>query len=111
MRKFRTIIEKMPISFSGEYELLSFYQDDYNNYYVPKELTFKMLDSGMSVPESSKIRLNTTEVQELMDRLWGLGFRPSDMKAPEETLSATQNHLKDMRTIVFEHFLKGKKDA
>lgn len=40
-----------------------------------------------------------SQVQKLMDQLWQLGIRPSDIGSPGH-LAATQGHLADMRALV-----------
>jgi hypothetical protein len=46
--------------------------------------------------------LRTEKCQELMDRLWQLGLRPSEGTGSAGALAATQKHLDDMRKLVFE---------
>lgn len=46
--------------------------------------------------------LESDEVQELMDNLWHLGFRPSEGTGSAGALAATQKHLEDMRKIAFD---------
>ena len=46
--------------------------------------------------------LRPEEVQELMDNLWQLGFRPSEGTGSAGALAATQKHLDDMRKIAFD---------
>lgn len=111
MRTPRVFIEKVGISFNGEYEMLCCFKDDRGNFYVPNEVVFGLHEEGVAIPNSSKFPLTKETVQQMMDNLWAQGIRPSQMKTPEETLNATQNHLKDMRDIVFNYFLKGNKDA
>lgn len=42
---------------------------------------------------------NLSDLQSLMDQLWQLGMRPSDIGTPGH-LAATQAHLSDMRRLV-----------
>lgn len=46
-------------------------------------------------------RISPTDAQVLMDDLWSCGLRPTEGKGSAGALSATQNHLNDMRKIVF----------
>ena len=46
--------------------------------------------------------LASEEVQELMDSLWQIGFRPSEGTGSAGALAATQKHLDDMRRLVFD---------
>ena len=42
------------------------------------------------------------QAQILMDDLWNCGLRPTEGVGSVGQLKATQNHLEDMRTLVFE---------
>jgi hypothetical protein len=46
--------------------------------------------------------LGEAEAQELMDRLWMCGLRPTEGTGSAGALAATRRHLDDMRRIVFE---------
>lgn len=48
------------------------------------------------------IDLEETQSQFLMDRLWECGLRPTEGSGSAGSLAATQRHLEDMRTLVFE---------
>lgn len=48
-------------------------------------------------------------LQDLMDNLWQLGIRPTDIGTPGH-LAATQEHLRDMKAIAFK-FLGLKHDG
>ena len=39
--------------------------------------------------------------QEIVDSLWNFGFRPSEGTGSAGSLKATQDHLEDMRKLVF----------
>ena len=47
-------------------------------------------------------RLRTTEAQQLMDDLWAAGIRPTEGQGSAGAMSATQEHLKDLRRMLFE---------
>lgn len=47
-------------------------------------------------------RLRTTEAQQLMDDLWAAGVRPTEGAGSAGAMSATQEHLKDLRRMLFE---------
>ncbi len=51
------------------------------------------------------IRLDQENAQELMDTLWDAGLRPAGAAGSAGQLSAVENHLADMRKMVFESFL------
>lgn len=52
------------------------------------------------------IRLKNQAAQQLMDELWRCGLRPSEGTGSAGSLAATERHLKDMRTLVFERLLE-----
>jgi len=47
------------------------------------------------------MRLEENYAQMLMDDLWNCGMRPTEGTGSAGSLAATQEHLKDMRSIVF----------
>lgn len=51
------------------------------------------------------VTLERKEAQLLFNDLWQSGFRPTDGTGSAGQLQATENHLEDMKTIVF-HALK-----
>lgn len=53
------------------------------------------------VPLEAETTLDTTMSQQLMDDLWQCGFRPSEGTGSAGALRATENHLTDMRKLVF----------
>jgi hypothetical protein len=61
---------------------------------------FKKIDEGEVPPWF--IRTSEIEAQALMDRLWKAGFRPTEGAGSAGALKATQHHLEDMRTLVFD---------
>ena len=61
-------------------------------------MTMEHVPEGKEVPTSFK--LTDEAAQELMNRLWNLGVRPSDGTGNTGQLKATEDHLKDMRKIV-----------
>ena len=61
---------------------------------------FKKIDEGEVPPWF--IRTSELEAQALMDRLWKAGFRPTEGAGSAGALGATQHHLEDMRTLVFD---------
>lgn len=65
-----------------------------------KEPLFVKVEEGATPPVA--MRLEHLEAQALMDRLWKAGLRPTEGSGSAGSLSATQDHLKDMRTLVFE---------
>jgi hypothetical protein len=65
----------------------------------------KHLEFDFEVPEGTCVeptfRLHHEEAQELMDRLWTCGLRPSQAKAVAGTQAAIERHLEDMRVLAF----------
>jgi len=47
------------------------------------------------------IRIDIEQGQQLIDELWRCGLRPSEGSGSTGMLKSTQDHLADMRTIVF----------
>lgn len=67
---------------------------------------FSHIDSILEeIPQSQRnepfASLMPTQVQELMDSLWNCGYRPSEGAGSTGSLKATQNHLDDMKTILY----------
>jgi len=56
-----------------------------------------LLDDGFG----PAFRLQREQAQELMDRLWKCGLRPTEGSGSAGSLSATEKHLNDMRAIAF----------
>lgn len=46
--------------------------------------------------------------QQLMDELWRAGLRPTEGTGSAGAMAATQEHLKDMRRLVFEKYAPGQ---
>ncbi len=47
------------------------------------------------------LEMEITSAQKLMDELWHCGLRPSEGTGSAGSLKATENHLNDMRHLVF----------
>ncbi len=65
----------------------------------------KPLEFDTEVPAGAPIeptfRLCREEAQDLMDRLWECGLRPSQAKASAGQTEAVLRHLEDMRVLAF----------
>lgn len=68
------------------------------------EIKMELHDKGMHV--DSVGRMTNEEAQSLIDELWDCGLRPTEGKGSAGSLKATENHLNDMRKIVFKDFGK-----
>jgi hypothetical protein len=58
------------------------------------------VETGQRPPVA--MRPTTAQGQDLLDRLYRAGFRPTEARGGEGTLAATQKHLEDMRAITFD---------
>ena len=73
-------------------------------------LTLKEAKEGFEIEPT--FSLDRTKTQQLMDALWGLGFRPTEGHGSAGQLAATQRHLEDMRTLAFAKIMpKGKQGS
>ncbi len=64
-----------------------------------KEPLLVKVEEGATPPVA--MRLEHFEAQALMDRLWMAGLRPTEGSGSAGALAATERHLKDMQTLVF----------
>ena len=64
-------------------------------------VTMRDLTQGELVKPTLSIGMKAAQV--LMDDLWNSGLRPTGDFGSVGSLRATENHLRDMRTIVFKH--------
>lgn len=65
---------------------------------------FEQHTDGAQVDPSLSIPIEAAQV--LMEQLWSIGIRPSDMKLETGALGATKAHLEDMRKIAFKFLPK-----
>ena len=66
---------------------------------VAKNLVFEKHEEHFMVEPFMKLDIQAA--QKLMDELWQCGLRPSEGTGSAGSLAATENHLKDMRSIAF----------
>lgn len=61
-----------------------------------KEIVWEEIKEGQFIPYNtlSPIILHREDAQVLVDRLWSLGFRPTEASGSAGSMSAVQNHLK-----------------
>ncbi len=58
------------------------------------------VDKGTIPPVA--LQLQDCQAQDLMDKLWMAGLRPTEGKGSAGALAATERHLEDMQKLVFE---------
>ena len=59
-------------------------------------------ESSLAKVEPETFSLDMQVAQSLMDQLWACGVRPTEGRGSAGALAATQQHLEDMRRLVFE---------
>lgn len=67
--------------------------------FAAQKLELKQIERGECLIPFLSIELN--EAQMLMNDLWDCGLRPSEGTGSAGAMKAVQNHLEDMRKIVF----------
>jgi len=67
---------------------------------VASEIVFKDVEPYEMMPPCA-IQLRPNEGQELMDRLWACGLRPTDGKGTAGLTEAMKEHIKDLRQMAF----------
>ncbi len=65
-------------------------------------LEMEEYDTQKGFSHDCLFELEYDDAKRLMDDLWFNGIRPSNDEGNEGALSATKNHLEDMRTLVFD---------
>lgn len=68
--------------------------------YTAEPILMQKRPFGMPVKSSLEIEPEVAQV--LMDDLWRCGLRPTEGSGSAGALAATERHLEDMRTLVFE---------
>lgn len=104
--KFRIV--RSGISFRNDFDGVLYTENTFGHRSVLSNPMFEKHEEHLLIPETSILRFTKENIQQLMDDLWSEGVRPSQLKDGDKIISATEKHLQDMRTIVFDHFLKGK---
>jgi len=74
-------------------------QIDGNTLAIGRGVLFEVVPEGQEIEPTLSLPIESA--QELMDSLWQCGLRPSEGSGSAGALRATQNHLEDMRKIVF----------
>ena len=69
---------------------------------VAEYVEFEMVDRGPgSLISRATIELDSYAAVALMNALWGVGIRPTDFKSPGGEIKRLEDHLADMRKLVF----------
>ena len=92
-----THCRQSPGCFDRSIELFLFTKS--NNKRSIAELHFSTVEEGVS--PASSCNLPYDSAQKLMDQLWDCGLRPSEGTGSAGAIKAVQDHLNDMRAIVF----------
>ena len=66
---------------------------------VADPLTFTLQEPGAVAAPAFRLALE--DAQRLMDELWGCGLRPSEGAGSAGAMKAVQEHLSDLRKLVF----------
>jgi len=71
--------------------------------YVVRSMTCAPVTEGASTASNlgPSFRMDYNGAQELMERLWKLGYRPKDLRHSQMVQPALELHLDDMRQIAF----------
>ena len=73
---------------------------DYAKIGIASLLQFKTYpEPSVEIPPTAV--LNPSDIQQLMDDLWRDGIRPTEVKTAPGEIIRLENHLADMRKIVF----------
>jgi hypothetical protein len=64
------------------------------------KMTFEKVEGP--IPDELPLHIREQDAQMLMDELWQCGLRPSEGSGSAGAMAATQEHLKDMRRLVFD---------
>ncbi len=67
---------------------------------VARPVQFEVIDDGVAVERAPAFTMSRDDAQAFMDELWHVGIRPTEGTGSAGSLAATQQHLKDMRTLV-----------
>lgn len=68
---------------------------------IAKPIVFEEVENNVVHVDPIAV-VSIEEAQNLMDELWDCGLRPTEGTGSAGAFAATQKHLEDMRTLVFE---------
>ncbi len=71
---------------------------------VCEQIVFRTINPSNEAEDTlpAVLRLRPEEAQQFMDELWRAGIRPTEGQGSAGALAATERHLQDMRTLVFQ---------
>lgn len=84
------------------YFFLHLVKRDGNKLLVPKEIEWVEQPESLVNPNAAVYSSNRAAAQKLFDDLYALGFRPSDGKNNDAVIKAKDDHLADLRRIIFD---------
>lgn len=79
-----------------------------NGVVVTNAVNISLADITPGAEVSPVLSLTQTDMQSLMDQLWSCGVRPTEGQGSAGAMAAVQEHLKDLRRLLFD---KGAGDA
>jgi hypothetical protein len=88
-----------PMSMRGDQIDLFAFQSGDGGHYAANKLEMKQCHEHEVI--SSFLTIDKSEAQILMDDLWSAGVRPTEGTGSAGSLKATQNHLEDLKKILF----------
>ena len=85
------------------FELLIAMKDDRDPEHisVATNIEFEKVDVATILPDDSRIHVDKECLQRLVDQLWALGIRPTSAEDTRPLVEAKNQHIEDLRKIVF----------
>jgi hypothetical protein len=81
---------------SGVFKLVPFERVGEGRVAIASNIIMEELEPGLTIPFNAGIKMEKGELQELINELWRLGFRPSIL-GPMGSVEAKDAHLADLR--------------
>lgn len=101
----RTTLKAQSEPWNASIGFLVIVEDDKGNRAFGHNVLMKTKEDGEAI--SPTFSLSRDAAQRLMDDLWNCGIRPTEGTGSAGSLKATENHLEDMRKIVFDLLNRG----
>lgn len=64
------------------------------------DFTFEKLSPGETIPPGAKMDISDEALQEMLDEIWKMGFRPTGVKTGDETIEALRNHIDNLTSAL-----------